>query len=239
MDWADRFVRHDDVRTAVRDYGGQGPSILLVHGLSHNICAWDQVGPRLARHFRVASFDLRGHGLTEAANDYSLAAHLADIDAVRDALALGPTILVGHSLGAIVAVAYAGARVSEVLGVVNVDGNVADPAEYNRELGLDRDAGQREHDAWLTSEWSFEGDADDVDRWLLEWRRGYEEWLVQLEAEQTHGNARAPEASFHDLEPMLRRQLQETAPGRFERRPTLSVWAALSRELFDPLWDRV
>src|SRR5436309_10436502 len=117
MAWTDRFVGREGVRLAVRDYGGEGLSLLLVHGLTLNVCSWDQVGPLLARCVRVAAFDLRGHGLTEAESDYSLAAHLEDIDAIRDTLGMGPTVLVGHSLGSIVSVAYADRR-ADVFGVV-------------------------------------------------------------------------------------------------------------------------
>jgi pimeloyl-ACP methyl ester carboxylesterase len=218
---------------AVRDYGGEGLCLLLVHGLSHNVCVWDKVGPRLARRFRVAAFDLRGHGLTETTGEYSLAAHLEDIDAVRDALRLGPTILIGHSLGAAVSVAYAGRR-ADVLGVVNVDGHIADPAEFGREFGLDREIetyGARGLQR-LASEWRFQGNTEEVEGWLSEQRRGWDEWLDEL------GGSSFVEA-FDFIEPVFRRQLNEIAPGTYERKPSQADWARLGSELLDPLWEGV
>jgi pimeloyl-ACP methyl ester carboxylesterase len=238
MAWTDRFVGRDGAHLAVREYGGEGLSLLMVHGLTHNVCAWDQVGPLLARHFRVVAFDLRGHGKTEATSDYSLAAHLEDMDAIRDTLGMGPTVLVGHSIGAIVSVAYADRR-ADVLGVVNVDGHIADPAEYGRELGLDREVEKRHHVEWLASEWLFQGDAHEVEGWLSEQRRGWDEWLDELDADPSHAGASAFVEPFDFEEPMLRRQLNEIGPGIYERKPSQADWARLISELLDPLWEGV
>ena len=52
------------VRLAVREWPGQGPSILLLHGLASSSHIWDLVAPRLAPRFRVVAYDQRGHGLS-------------------------------------------------------------------------------------------------------------------------------------------------------------------------------
>lgn len=235
----DRFVRRDDSRIAVRDFGGQGLSVLLVHGLTHNVCVWNKLGPRLARTFRVVAFDLRGHGLTDAPSDYSIAAQAGDVEKVRDELGMGPTLLVGHSVGAVVSIAHACEDTAGVVGVVNVDGSLADPMEYAAELGIDRAVERRAHEEWLESEWRFTGDANDVDGWIAEQLRGWEKWLHELELGRTSGSVRKLIESFDDVEPVLRRQVREVAPGRYERKPDVTDWTRLSSQLLDPLWDGV
>jgi pimeloyl-ACP methyl ester carboxylesterase len=234
----DRFVERDAVRLAVRDYGGEGLPILLLHGLGHNVCAWDRVGPRLASQFRVAAFDLCGHGLTETTSDYSLTTHVDDIDAVRDALGMGPTLLVGHSLGAVISVAYA-CRRADAVGVINVDGWFTDPAALERELGIDLRIEQQRHDEWFASEWLFQGNAQEVEEWLSGQRRGWAKWLDELDADPTRTGGSAFVEPFDSLEPVLRRQLKEIAPGAYERRPNRVDWVHLRSDLLDPMWEGV
>lgn len=238
MGWTDRLVERDAVRLAVRDYGGEGLPVLLLHGLGHNVCAWDGVGPRLASQFRVAAFDLRGHGLTETTSDYSLTAHLEDIDAVRDALGMGPTLLVGHSLGGVISVAYAGCR-ADAVGVINVDGMFVDPAAIERELGIDREIKKRWRNESIESEWLFQGNAQEVEEWLSEQRRGWDTWLDELDADPTHAGGSAFVEPFDSLEPILRRQLNEVAPRAYERRPNQVDWVRLRGDLLDPMWEGV
>ena len=63
----------------------------------------------LAPHFRVVTYDQRGHGASAAASDYSLDAFLAGLQAVLGTLALEHPLLVGHSLGGLLAVQHAAA----------------------------------------------------------------------------------------------------------------------------------
>jgi 3-oxoadipate enol-lactonase len=88
--------------------GGDGPGVLLVHGLGGAASNWVEVAPALARRARVVVPDLPGHGASPP-----LAA-LGSLDAFADRLALlaeregiTPTVVVGHSLGGVVALALA------------------------------------------------------------------------------------------------------------------------------------
>ena len=51
----------------VREWGNvHGPPVVLVHGWSQSQLCWSrQIGGRLARDFRIVTFDLRGHGMSE------------------------------------------------------------------------------------------------------------------------------------------------------------------------------
>jgi pimeloyl-ACP methyl ester carboxylesterase len=118
------FVTPQDVRLAVRDWGGPdgGRGIVLVHGLSSNVEIWDAVAPALARNFRVVAYDQRGHGRSSDAADSSFDALAADCAAV--AARLRDPVLVGHSWGASVVLHAAAA--GDCAGVACVDGGLVD-----------------------------------------------------------------------------------------------------------------
>jgi pimeloyl-ACP methyl ester carboxylesterase len=111
------------VRLAVREWPGQGPSILLLHGLASSSHIWDLVAPRLAPRFRVLAYDQRGHGLSgKPSSGYGFDRLIADAAAVIRALRLGRPVVVGHSWGANVALQLAVDRPRLVSGDVLLDG---------------------------------------------------------------------------------------------------------------------
>ena len=123
MRWHKQTVDIGGVRLAVRDSGGNGTTAVLLHGLGAPQRSWDRVTPLLAPHLRVVTYDQRGHGASAAADDYSLDAFLADLQAVLDTLALQQPLLVGHSFGGLLAVDHAAAHPG-CAGVVAVDGGL-------------------------------------------------------------------------------------------------------------------
>src|ERR687889_308919 len=59
----DRAVPGDGIPLHVRDWGGGGRAVVLLHGLASNARIWDEVAPRLVgAGLRVVALDLRGHG---------------------------------------------------------------------------------------------------------------------------------------------------------------------------------
>ncbi len=99
---------------------GAGAPLVLVHGLSEDRRAWQPLLPALEQSFEVLRLDLRGHGESGLAADYGALAMAADVaTAVAESGLQGPPLVVGHSLGAIVATAYA--LQSPVRAVVNID----------------------------------------------------------------------------------------------------------------------
>jgi pimeloyl-ACP methyl ester carboxylesterase len=111
------------VRLAVQEWPGQGPSILLLHGLASSSHIWDLVAPRLAPRFRVVAYDQRGHGLSgKPSSGYGFDRLIADAAAVIRALRPGRPVVVGHSWGANVALQLAVSRPQLVSGDVLVDG---------------------------------------------------------------------------------------------------------------------
>src|SRR6185312_3138259 len=103
------------------DQQGDGPLLVLVHGITENRHSWDPLTDDLARDHRVLRVDLRGHGESPGGEDYSIAVLADDVAGVVDEVDPGgpPPLLVGHSLGGMVLTAYAAAHA--VRGAVNVD----------------------------------------------------------------------------------------------------------------------
>ena len=90
---------------------GAGPPVVLVHGIAlSNLSLWYfGAAPALARRRRVVLYDLRGHGLSESAeNGYSSEVLAGDLEGVLDRLcpALQPVDLVGFSFGGVVALRF-------------------------------------------------------------------------------------------------------------------------------------
>ncbi|WP_250847728.1 alpha/beta fold hydrolase [Streptomyces hygroscopicus] len=79
---------------------GDGPALVLLHGVGLDRRMWDRCLPALAARHRVTLVDLRGHGASPAA---APGVSLAELAADVGALLSGPTHIVGFSLGALVA----------------------------------------------------------------------------------------------------------------------------------------
>jgi pimeloyl-ACP methyl ester carboxylesterase len=112
-------------RLRTRDHGGGGRLVLCVPGLSANATSFDMLGERLAGpHHHVVSLDLRGRGFSEttAPGTYGWPAHARDVADVIASLGGGQADLVGHSMGAYVAMAAAGAARELVRRLVLIDG---------------------------------------------------------------------------------------------------------------------
>jgi pimeloyl-ACP methyl ester carboxylesterase len=109
----------DDGAEVRWESAGEGLPLVLVHGVTETRHLWGPIGNSLAERFRVLSLDLRGHGESGRARDYSYLAMAADVAAVVDAAGVSEPIVIGHSLGGLVATTYAAQH--DVRAVVNVD----------------------------------------------------------------------------------------------------------------------
>ncbi|HWH93978.1 MAG TPA: alpha/beta fold hydrolase [Baekduia sp.] len=87
---------------------GEGPAVLLVHGITSSSRTWRSVMPALAEHYTVIAPDLLGHGHSaKPRGDYSLGAYASGLRDLLVALEIPAATVVGHSLGGGVAMQFA------------------------------------------------------------------------------------------------------------------------------------
>jgi 3-oxoadipate enol-lactonase len=93
-----------EVELAYEDSGGEGPAVVLVHGLGGSMFGWRAQSLALAQSGRRAiAYDQRGAGLsTKPPGPYSVEAWAEDLERLLDALGIARAALVGHSMGCIV-----------------------------------------------------------------------------------------------------------------------------------------
>jgi pimeloyl-ACP methyl ester carboxylesterase len=175
----DRAVAGDGVRLHARDWGGDGPAVLLLHGLASNARIWDGVGPRLTgAGLRVVALDLRGHGASDQpGSGYGFASLVQDLSAALGGLGLERPVLVGHSWGANVALQFAADRPGALTGLVLVDGALLGTAEW---AGATREEARRRMAPprfavpladWLARAGRFDGGGSGGQPWLREYLR--------------------------------------------------------------------
>ncbi|RIK47378.1 MAG: hypothetical protein DCC57_14595, partial [Chloroflexi bacterium] len=88
---------------------GQGPHLILLHGLGGNLAVWHlRSVPLLRDHFTVTTYDLRGHGRSDMSpSGYTTHDMAEDLRGLMDVLGIGQAHLVGHSLGADISLQFA------------------------------------------------------------------------------------------------------------------------------------
>lgn len=85
---------------ATTDLGsGDGPPILIVHGLFGRRRNWQAIQKQLARKHRIVAADLRNHGDSPWDDTMTYPAMADDLAALIEGLGAGPAVLVGHSMG--------------------------------------------------------------------------------------------------------------------------------------------
>jgi len=113
-----------DVRgpTTVADFGGSGPIMVLLHGLGGSHVNWMRLGPALADGARVLAPDFPGFGYTPpAGRSTSVQANAAWLDRFLREVGGTPAILVGNSMGGLIAILEAAAKPERVAGLVLLD----------------------------------------------------------------------------------------------------------------------
>jgi pimeloyl-ACP methyl ester carboxylesterase len=122
-----------DVSIGYRVAGDSGRQpVVLLHGLGDSGPDWDPVLNGLAAAFRVFLLDLRGHGDSDRPGDYSFELMRDDVLGFLDAVPLERVALVGHSMGAVVAVLVAHAAPDRVTHLVLEDATVPRPGDLHR-----------------------------------------------------------------------------------------------------------
>jgi len=140
------------------DADAPAPVAVLVHGITGWWRTWWRVGPALAdRGWRVIALDLRGHGSSPPIDGVATAESLAaDVGATIDKLAVPPAdVLIGHSLGAAVAMELAHRRpeIARRLVLEDPPGQTrADDVEFQENLEREVRAARRDPEAEVRRE---------------------------------------------------------------------------------------
>jgi pimeloyl-ACP methyl ester carboxylesterase len=136
------WLTTDGLKLHYRDYPGGAdgrPPILCIPGLTRNARDFESVAERLSPEWRVICVDLRGRGESPQSLDsasYAPPVYVLDIGALYVALGLSKTVLLGTSLGGLIAMAMALTTPERLAGVLLNDiGPVIDPIGLSRIRG--------------------------------------------------------------------------------------------------------
>jgi pimeloyl-ACP methyl ester carboxylesterase len=120
-----RLEREDGIRIEYALRGaGERPPMLLSHGYGESGRMWDQNVPALVRERVLVSWDMRGHGGSDAPDDpaaYTHEACLADMEALLDRIGAERAVLCGMSLGGFLSLRFNLEHPERVAGLVLVD----------------------------------------------------------------------------------------------------------------------
>ncbi|KAI3601379.1 N-formylmaleamate deformylase, NicD (plasmid) [Cupriavidus necator H850] len=141
-------IRANEIRQHYFHFAGHGPRILIVPGIVSPAILWSDVGSWLAKDHDCFVLDVRGRGLSESGAhlDYGIDSCAKDVAAFIRGMQLGPTVVIGHSMGARIALRMAAYDPEFVRSLVLVDpptsgpGRRAYPVPIARTLGLLRAA---------------------------------------------------------------------------------------------------
>ncbi|HOI74490.1 MAG TPA: alpha/beta hydrolase [Syntrophales bacterium] len=140
---AERWLDINGLSFRYLDWGGEGlPFLALLHGIGDSAHVWDLFAREARRHFRIVALDQRGHGRSGRPRPaaYRLDDYVGDLEAVVERLAPPNLILMGHSMGALHATAFAARHPGFAAAVVHVDIEPCPPPWNKKYLtGLYRD----------------------------------------------------------------------------------------------------
>ena len=116
----------ESIRLNYHTLGG-GEVVVLIHGLGANMAFWFlNIATTLAQRYRVVTYDLRGHGRSDApAYGYRLEQMVEDLNALLDHLGIASAHLVGHSFGGRVALCETILHTSRVQSLTIADSQLA------------------------------------------------------------------------------------------------------------------
>ena len=118
-----KTVAGHGVKIQLVQWGDEGKPILCIHGITANCRCWDVMASNLSPDHRVIAMDLRGRGRSESPDSgYSIEHHCKDILAILNDLGLEKAVLMGHSLGAFIALAFGAQHPNRVDRIILVDG---------------------------------------------------------------------------------------------------------------------
>ncbi len=207
------------VSLAAYESGTGGPPFVFIHGFACDHTFWEPQFDDLARDHRCLSLDLRGRGGSEAKGPYHTTQQADDVAAVMRALGFGPSIIVGHSLGGIVALLLNERHPDLVLGIVTGDSPInAKGLGAGGMVKAIREAGGIEPARPLVERFWSETTSDAI-------KAHVREVMLDIPAEVAAGMLdEAPDDRMADLMKLA------------DKKPLMAIWA--EGALGEPLWLR-
>ena len=165
--WIDR----DGLRLHAQEDGSPtGPALIFANSLATDLTLWDGVVAHLSENLRILRYDMRGHGRSDVPDPpYTMGALIADAEAICDALNVRDAVMVGLSVGGMVAQGLAIKRLDLLRGMVlsNTAAKIGTPAIWQDRIDaleaggmaaltdaiLDRWFGPRNTDTPLARAW--------------------------------------------------------------------------------------
>ena len=123
---SDELIQLRGLRFHYREWPSATPNVqvlVLLHGYTGNARSWDEFAAAMSTRFRVLALDQRGHGETQwaPATAYGTTEMVQDTQAFVQAMGLKDFLLLGLSMGGIVAIGYSGLAPPELERLVIVD----------------------------------------------------------------------------------------------------------------------
>src|SRR5213080_5540138 len=120
VSYTEHVVQRGPYHLSVREYPGEEPAIVLMHGFPDTLHLYDRLLPWLSPSRRVVTFDFLGWGASEkpAGYPYTAANQVGDVDAVIEQLHLQEVVLVAHDASGPPAIDWALAHAARVAALV-------------------------------------------------------------------------------------------------------------------------
>jgi pimeloyl-ACP methyl ester carboxylesterase len=124
-----QFLSRDGVRLGYEEQGSGSPPMLLVHGWSCDHTHFAPQAEHFSKRHRVISVDLRGHGASDTPDqEYTMAGFADDLAFLCEQIGVDRPVVVGHSMGGVIAFEMA-ARHPDIVGAaVAIDAPLVPPA---------------------------------------------------------------------------------------------------------------
>lgn len=110
-----------------RDFGAHRQSLVFIHGSGGNSGAWTFQYSKLHKFFNIAAVNLPGHGKSGGQGEQDISGYTSRLREILDVLDLKHPVLIGHSLGAAIALDFAAKYPHDLSGLVAVGGGLTMP----------------------------------------------------------------------------------------------------------------
>jgi pimeloyl-ACP methyl ester carboxylesterase len=132
-----RFYQSQGLRLHYADWGNDAaPALILIHGGRDHCRSFDRIARSLRRDYHVLAPDLRGHGDSEwtKGSSYALPEYVYDLTGLARLTGANEVTIVGHSMGGMIGLAYAGTFPDKVSKLVVLDGVVVAPTAQKAQI---------------------------------------------------------------------------------------------------------